>query len=161
MIKIQVNKENCTGCRICQLVCSLQFSGGGVNIRRAALRVKEINLYEEDYPVLCRHCGGGKPLSKAPCARACPSAAFYVDERSGALAIDEEKCTRCGACVEACPFAALEMTAPDCAPAKCNLCAGRDNGPICAEYCPTAALFWEDPHALKAEAAIREGGAGA
>ena len=46
MNKIMVDKNKCTGCKICQVVCSTRFSGGGVNIKNAALRVKEIDLYE-------------------------------------------------------------------------------------------------------------------
>jgi len=158
MKKIKVDKSKCTGCKICQIVCSTRFSDGGVNIKNAALRVKEINLIEDDFPVICLHCGGKSGLTKAGCSTACPNDAFAKDENSGALYIIKEKCNGCGVCVEKCPFDVLAFSEELGMPLKCDLCSDREGGPLCVEYCPTGALTWEDSNVKIEE--NRDGGNG-
>ncbi|MEW6265523.1 MAG: electron transfer flavoprotein subunit alpha [Thermodesulfobacteriota bacterium] len=54
------------------------------------------------------------------------------------LTVNQDLCTACGACVEACPFGAMTLAA-DLAVAdeKCNLCGA------CGEVCPTGAITLE------------------
>ncbi len=55
-----------------------------------------------------------------------------------AVIIDLEKCTGCGTCAEACPFAAIEIVEEKATVgAGCNLCGA------CAEVCPFDALSFE------------------
>lgn len=156
MNRINVDKSKCTGCKICQIVCSTRFSGGGVNIKNAALRVKEVRLYEEDYPVICMHCGGKNGLTKAACSLACPNDAFAQDKNTNALYIVKDKCIGCGACVEKCPFEVLALSEELGIPAKCDLCSDREGGPLCVGYCPTGALTFDDISDGKREGAKSE-----
>jgi electron transfer flavoprotein alpha subunit len=57
-----------------------------------------------------------------------------------ALIIDKELCTGCGACVEECPFGAVELGADDKAAVdeKCTLCGA------CVEVCPEQAITLEE-----------------
>lgn len=57
---------------------------------------------------------------------------MYLDQRTGAIVIDEEKCIRCLACLEACPFEAIQVS-PSGEMLKCDLCGG---DPVCVKYCP-------------------------
>jgi Fe-S-cluster-containing hydrogenase component 2 len=116
----------CTGCRICELVCSLSKTGR-LNIYQARLKVVPGKALGSSYPVICRHC------SPAPCYQACPvPEAMAVDTATGAVVLDPEHCIRCLACVEACPFGAIPV-GPEGEMLKCDLCGG---DPLCVRYCP-------------------------
>ena len=58
------------------------------------------------------------------------------------MRVDETLCTLCGACLEACPFAAIEM-GPDSIKftESCRLCR------ICIRACPVGAIWLEKPEA--------------
>ena len=57
-----------------------------------------------DTPTLfCMNC---QP-SEAPCLKVCRENAIEV--LGGAITINNEKCTRCGDCVEACPDALIKI----------------------------------------------------
>ena len=53
------------------------------------------------------------------------------DERTGAMVIDDDICTQCNECVEACPYGAINV-APDGSVLKCDLCGGE---PTCVLFC--------------------------
>jgi Fe-S-cluster-containing hydrogenase component 2 len=124
MKHLKAVKELCTGCGICEMVCSLGHTGD-VNPIRARLGVMETED-EWRYPVICRHC------KRPKCEEACPvPGAMRQDAKTGAVVLDVEKCDRCGACREACPFDAV-FQGPDGEVLKCDLCGGE---PSCVEYC--------------------------
>jgi len=62
---------------------------------------------------------------------------MYVDTKTGARVIDEEKCIGCRRCVEACPFSeSMIVYNPEknvCE--KCDLCGG---DPECVKQCPAS-----------------------
>ena len=119
--------ELCTGCRICELLCSLA-KVGELNVYKARLRIKpgaDIGTFE---PNICRHC------PDPPCLAACPiPEAMYTDEQTGVVVISKETCIGCQACLEACPYSAIYLD-PEGNLLKCDLCGGE---PICVRYCPT------------------------
>jgi Flp pilus assembly CpaF family ATPase/Fe-S-cluster-containing hydrogenase component 2 len=81
----------------------------------------------------CIHCDP----EKAPCMLACKQDAFYrVTER--VLAIDESKCDGCGACLEACPHAAIVIK--DGKARKCDLCASYNFEIACVKECKYGAI---------------------
>jgi len=83
-----------------------------------------------DVPVACRQC------VPAPCVNSCPVSALHKDAKTGGTITDADLCTGCGACVEACPFAAAQLS-PDGTALICDLCAG---APACAQVCPVRAV---------------------
>lgn len=118
-----VIKRLCVGCQECELVCSLTKTGI-FNPKLARLKVK----FSENgitYPIICRHCL--KPL----CREACPVEALSTNLETGAVVLDEAKCIGCRACVEACPFGAIQV-GPAGEILKCDLCNGN---PVCAQFC--------------------------
>lgn len=118
--------ELCTGCRLCELVCSLQ-KGGAVNPYQARIRVTWSREGFSPAPVICRHC------KAPPCLDVCPvEEAMRLDPITGAVIIDQDRCLGCLACVDACPFHAIAV-GPDREVLKCDLCGGE---PLCVRYCP-------------------------
>jgi glutamate synthase small subunit-like protein len=65
--------------------------------------------------------------------------------------VEQQKCIGCKACVVACPFGTMDIvvTASGKVSAqKCDLCAGRPQGPACVENCPADVLALATPHIL-------------
>ncbi|MEM3506042.1 MAG: 4Fe-4S dicluster domain-containing protein [Candidatus Bathyarchaeia archaeon] len=124
-----VNPEKCTGCRICELVCSLHHTNV-FNIKRSRISILK---YEEglDIPMLCQHCE--TPL----CKEACITGAIYRDEKTNAIMINENKCIGCKICMLVCPFGGISIDIKTNKIIKCDLCNG---DPQCVEFCPTNAL---------------------
>lgn len=123
MKTLQVKRELCTGCNLCEMVCALRNTGT-VNVAQARLKV----IFTDDdicYPVVCHHC------QDPACLGACPAEAMHKDSRTGAVVVDMERCTACHACVEACPHHAL-FIGPEGEVLKCDLCEGN---PLCVKYC--------------------------
>jgi Fe-S-cluster-containing dehydrogenase component len=53
------------------------------------------------------------------------------DERTGAIVVDDDACTLCHECVEACSYGAINISL-DGEVLKCDLCGGE---PACVEFC--------------------------
>jgi Fe-S-cluster-containing hydrogenase component 2 len=137
MRRLMAFPDRCTGCRICESVCSL-FNDRAVRPFRSRVKVVKLRDGLSNMPVLCLQC------LKAPCAERCPAKA--ISRRGDALVIDREACIGCGVCVTACPFGAITMV--DGEPLKCELCGG---DPVCVKYCAAKALqFIELPKASEA-----------
>ncbi len=127
-------KDFCTGCLTCELVCSVKHAGTA-NPSLSRVKLAHVEKDHSFFPIICRHC------HNAPCKAACPVPdAMYVDEVTGAILVNEAACIRCLACVDACPFAAIQV-APSGEVLKCDLCGGN---PLCAEHCPPVGHLY--PH---------------
>ena len=127
--KLTVIPEQCSGCRICELVCAISHFGAN-NPKKAAIRV--INTYP--HPVM-RMPIVGSQCKEPPCAQVCPADALRWVE--GIVYLDKVNCISCNKCVEVCPFGAI-YAHEDCdLPIKCDMCGG---DPECVKKCPTGAL---------------------
>ncbi|MBE0635599.1 4Fe-4S dicluster domain-containing protein [Candidatus Bipolaricaulota bacterium] len=124
-----VIRENCSGCRACQLACS-QAHGAGFDPSRSRLFVRKDDVAGCDCPVVCRSC------VDAACVGACPTAAL-TQTQQGWLSLDEASCIKCGACVQACPHDALRLDPSSRTPLACDGC---DGSPACVAACVTGAL---------------------
>ncbi len=128
--------ELCIGCQTCEIVCSLAKTGT-INPYLARIRATSSSEDGSCRIVICRHCN--VPL----CKEACPvPEAMYVDERTGTVVIDQASCIGCLACVDACPFGAIQI-GPNKEILKCDLCGG---DPVCVKYCPPRPAH-QFPHA--------------
>jgi Na+-translocating ferredoxin:NAD+ oxidoreductase RNF subunit RnfB len=76
-------------------------------------------------------------LGLADCERACPFDAIAMSS-DGLPVVDEEKCTACGKCVDACPRNLFELH-----PLSQNIfvyCRSKDRGPVARKACKNACI---------------------
>jgi len=143
-LKIRVQAQLCRDCQACALACSLHHEGE-CNLSLARLVVnKDMASYQFDI-LLCQHC------AVPDCMSACPCDAMRLDERGVVVILDDE-CIRCGACRSSCPHSAVFYSHNHDRYLKCDLCAGREEGPLCVELCPVGALALVDSKATKENA---------
>ncbi len=136
-----IDLARCPGCQTCRVACRdrAPFADDADLLR---VEVHEGGAYPDTtlmYRVVhCFHC------AKPACADVCPTQAISRQE-NGLVALDENACIGCGACVEACPFGAIAMLAEGVA-AKCDGCydeLAQGWDPTCVRACPMRALRYE------------------
>ena len=130
---ITVDVDKCTGCRLCELVCSLKHTGE-FNPARARIHVLG---YNEVFalPVMCFQC------TRPYCMEVCPSGAITKGEAAGITRISNKECTGCKMCTFACPFGNIALSSEEKVAVKCELC---DGEPECVDICPTGALKFSE-----------------
>jgi carbon-monoxide dehydrogenase iron sulfur subunit len=116
--------SKCSGCRKCEIACSLAHEN---RIWPEASRIRVFMLVPGlEFPHFCTQC------DDYPCIRACPVNALYVDKKTGAVLVKTKSCIACGKCVDACPGKIPHMHPTKNFIIICNLCKGR---PKCVEVC--------------------------
>ncbi len=138
--RLTVVPERCSGCRLCEVTCSLVRFGVN-NPKKGCLRV--MIAYPHPVirmPIICHQCREPK------CGENCPTDAIEV--KDGIVAIDEEKCIACNQCVISCPFGAMFTHRDVDIPFKCDLCSG---DPECVKICPKRALLFVPEHMIGEE----------
>jgi carbon-monoxide dehydrogenase iron sulfur subunit len=114
----------CSGCRICEIACSLQHEG---RIWPEASMVRVFMFFPGlEVPHLCTQC------HDYPCVASCPFQALGVNEETGAVEVYMDKCNACGACIEACPGRVPHLHPNRKYIVICDLCGG---DPRCARVC--------------------------
>jgi Fe-S-cluster-containing dehydrogenase component len=137
-----VFQKDCMGCHACEIACK-QEHGLGIGPRL----IKVIERTPSYLPIYCHHC------AKPPCRDSCPTEAISRDER-GIVRIDRELCIGCKACVEGCPFGAMQFDEQWEVALKCDLCYDRlkkQEEPACSMACPTRCIVWGDMKAISQE----------
>lgn len=122
----------CTGCGVCELVCSAS-KDKAFNKRLSRIRVVKLEPFVQT-AVACRLCENPR------CVRVCPRGALTQNRETGVIAVDTTKCARAGCgwlCVEACEFGAITIHPDDRTAIVCDLCGG---DPPCVELCIPEAL---------------------
>jgi Fe-S-cluster-containing hydrogenase component 2 len=116
--------ENCSGCRRCEIACSLYHEG---KIWPEASRIRVFMLIPGvEIPHLCFQC------EDYPCVKECPEGALSVNEKTGAVNVEVSKCNACGLCIKACPGNVPHLHPKNNHIVICDLCNGN---PKCVEAC--------------------------
>lgn len=126
-----IDPDKCSGCRRCEIACSLFHEG---KIWPEASRIRVFMLAPGlDFPVVCRYC------KDFPCVKICPTGALHVDEKTGALIVDKEKClgVECHKCYDVCPGHIPTFHPTEGYALICDLCGG---DPECAKVCIEGAI---------------------
>nr|MDO8135604.1 4Fe-4S dicluster domain-containing protein [Candidatus Njordarchaeum guaymaensis] len=123
-VRIKRNYEKCSGCRRCEIACSLSHEG---KTWPEASRIRIfMSVPGVEIPHLCFQC------EDYPCVQACPVEALSVNSRTGAVNVDASKCTACGQCIDSCPGSVPHMHPEEDRTVICDLCGGK---PKCVEAC--------------------------
>jgi anaerobic carbon-monoxide dehydrogenase iron sulfur subunit len=151
MPHVLISSKKCTGCHMCELACSAQHEG--------AYRPSVARLFSECNPTTGA-TKGHTCLQTAchKCQDACPAGAIVTKEitvkvkgefpgkekiggdtvKGYVLVVDEDLCTNCGDCYEACPYDVIHEHPEREVAFKCDLC---DGEPQCIAFC-------QNPHVL-------------
>jgi carbon-monoxide dehydrogenase iron sulfur subunit len=138
---LYVSPDKCTGCRTCELVCSLK-NEGVVNPLLARIRIVKDRFEGWHIPMICQQC------QDAVCMSVCPTRALSLDEELGIIRRDAEKCINCRMCVAACPFGAMGFNVGTRNVFKCELC---DGDPQCVRFCEDDAIRYMEPEMVVME----------
>ncbi len=126
-----IDFERCTGCRICEMACSLRHK----KVCSPALSAIHIIRWEKEglnVPMVCQQC------ETAFCEAICPvEGALNRHPETGAIVVMEERCIGCRMCIAACPFGGSSLDPDKRKIIKCDLCEG---DPSCVIFCEPQAL---------------------
>jgi Fe-S-cluster-containing dehydrogenase component len=145
-VTLMVFQKDCMGCHACEVACK-QEHGLGVGPRF----IKVMERAPSFIPIYCHHC------ARPPCGEACPVEAISRNEW-GIVRVDPEVCIGCQACIEACPFGAMQSDGEREVALMCDLCYERlknDEAPACSLACPTRCILWGDMQTISREIALR------
>jgi carbon-monoxide dehydrogenase iron sulfur subunit len=141
MRKVKFDKGLCIGCKQCHMACVVRHSeSGDVTMLRfengvmpPRLRIRYDEEKEQMKVLRCVMCKNPK------CVEACEYEGMVQDE-DGFVHFTEE-CTKCLACVEACPFGAIFVEKGT--PYKCDLCLDWPE-PACVSACKVDAMTFDE-----------------
>ncbi len=161
-----IETDKCLGCHTCAVTCRSEWGieppGGRCVVREILPAGDDPPTARASYVGLCGHC------RQPACVAACPVppeiktftdrggqvrmirvAATWKDPFTGLVAIDDKRCTGCGACVRACPYRAryLRPRQGRKVADACSFCAprlARGETPACVANCLAGAMRFGD-----------------
>lgn len=125
---LSVMSERCIGCRICEQWCANQHEQ---EPSKSHIRVQRSHADYRNIPKVCHQC------EESPCIKNCHFGALTKHPETGAILVDEEKCTGCRLCARNCPYEAIAFNRKIKKVHICDLCNGH---PQCVIHCPEGAL---------------------
>lgn len=131
---LMIDYEKCSGCRLCELVCSVKHDGVS-NPARSRVKIVKWEPEGRYVPMGCQQC------ESAPCRIVCPVRAISRDGDLSREMVDYDVCIGCRMCVAVCPFGAMTFDSLAKRVIKCDLC---DGDPLCAKFCYPGAIQYVD-----------------
>ena len=118
-MRIKIDKKRCSGCHLCEMVCSL-FHLGMINTERSAIRIQKDDLGTSmNLPILCLQCREMK----------------CVEGEEVVVALEKKRFLWERIRAERCPFDALPVFGENAY--HCDLCGG---DPQCVKVCTPRAI---------------------
>lgn len=135
--------NRCYACQACSIACK-DWNG----IEPGAEKWMTVYEWEEGtFPLTrlhslafsCGHC------ENPSCIAACESGAIYKEDEFGAVLVDQDKCTGCRKCYDACPYGSPKFASDELGTkmSKCTMCVDRLSdglAPVCTLSCPLRAM---------------------
>jgi carbon-monoxide dehydrogenase iron sulfur subunit len=133
MKRIVWDQDKCTGCRVCEAICSFVKEGefNPVKSRGKVLLTVDRQI-RYTVRVCCLQC------EEAYCLAVCPAGAIS-ENSDGVKIVNEDKCLGCRLCEIACPVGAISVNPEKGVALKCDLCVDQEE-PQCVKYCYSGAL---------------------
>ncbi len=128
---IEVYPNKCTGCRLCEMVCSLRHEQE-CSASKSRIKILREEEFGNHLVLLCMQC------AEAYCVQSCPLEALRRDEETGAILLDQKLCNGCEACVVVCPLGAISLDREQNVVLLCDLCGG---DPECVRICNREVLL--------------------
>ncbi len=125
-----IKADRCTGCRQCEMVCSVVKEGVS-NPARSRINIIKWEAEGIYIPLTCKQC------ENAPCMAICPVSALSRVKNPDYVTVDHEICIGCRSCVSVCPFGAINFDTISRKIIKCDQCEG---DPQCVRFCEVRAL---------------------
>jgi len=140
------NPEKCSGCSICEYVCSMA-NEKTFNPNKSRIRVINRGLLT-NMAVACRKC------EDPVCVASCPKNALSQEKSTGIIRVNEHACTGCGWCIGACSFGALNLHPEKKIVYTCNSCTDTNSKgePQCIAWCTEGALQYVTAETLAQKA---------
>lgn len=121
-MRIKVAPDKCSGCHLCEMVCSL-YHLGVIHIEKSAIRIEKDDLETSlNTPFVCRQCNEMKCISDEGKGKDLKKKIFIWDKSR----------------LEKCPFKGLNDFGEIAY--HCDLCGGN---PLCIKVCTTGALTFK------------------
>jgi len=124
--------NKCNRCGICETECAMAMEESlDSSLSRIQVAITE-SIHH--MAIACQLC------DDPPCVKSCPRGALLQSE-SGSILVNEDKCTGCMWCINACDFGAI-MPNPTKKIAFCDVSCIKTSGeePPCVKACPYEAL---------------------
>lgn len=128
---LSIDYDKCTGCRSCEMACSIAHEKT-FNPARGRIQVVKQERENIIAPIVCLQCDS--PL----CQDACPNGAIVRNEL-GVLYVERETCVGCMNCTTACIYGGIAIDPITRKAIKCDLCLG---DPKCVGACEYGAISY-------------------
>ncbi|WP_434512720.1 4Fe-4S dicluster domain-containing protein [Desulfitobacterium sp. AusDCA] len=129
---LSVMAERCIGCRICEQWCAERHEQ---EPSKSHIHVQRLHAEYRNLPKVCHQC------EESPCIKNCHFGALSKHPETGAIQVDEGKCTGCRLCAKNCPYDAIGYSSKIRKVHICDLCNGQ---PQCVIHCPEGVLQYTE-----------------